>query len=220
MFHWSVFRQSRYARTTGVRLSMPYPNHTPRHQVFVSFHHADARWKTRLLKEYSSAFINTSVRDRAIDDRLPAEEIRKRIRDRFIRNATVTIVLIGNDTWRRKHVDWEMFSALRASPRNSRTGLMGIVLPDYRLPRHPRYPTPRRYSVPPRRQWSPRNVPMRLVDNVVAAYASIRPWPQFARELRGWIHESFESRATIPPAKERRRMGNNRRETSRGWGWR
>ena len=33
--------------------------------------------------------------------------MRQKIRDEYIRDATVAIVLIGPRTWQRKHVDWE-----------------------------------------------------------------------------------------------------------------
>ena len=59
------------------------------------------------------------------------ETIRQQIRDNFIRDATVTVVLIGPCTWQRKHVDWEIGSSLRKTKRNSRCGLLGILLPNH-----------------------------------------------------------------------------------------
>ncbi len=50
--------------------------------------------------------VDESVGDGDIDDdNLATETIRQRIRDNFIRDATVTVVLIGPCTWQRKHVD-------------------------------------------------------------------------------------------------------------------
>ena len=53
--------------------------------------------------------------DGDIDDSLATDTIRQRIRDNFIRDATVTVVLIGPCTWQRKYVDWEIGSSLRAT---------------------------------------------------------------------------------------------------------
>ena len=62
--------------------------------------------------------VDRSVEDGDIDDtNLSTETIRQKIRDDFIADATVTVVLIGPCTWQRKHVDWEIGSSLRATQR-------------------------------------------------------------------------------------------------------
>ena len=43
----------------------------------------------------------------------------------------MTIVLIGPCTWQRKHVDWEIGASLRKTRKNSRCGLLGILLPNH-----------------------------------------------------------------------------------------
>ena len=48
-----------------------------------------------------------------VDSNLHLDEIRRRIRDNFIADATVTVVLISACTRRRMHVDWEIGSSLR-----------------------------------------------------------------------------------------------------------
>ena len=75
--------------------------------------------------------VERSVGDGDIEDNLRVETIRRRIRDEFIADATVTVVLIGPATWQRKHVDWEIGSSLRATRTNSRCGLLGILLPSH-----------------------------------------------------------------------------------------
>ena len=44
---------------------------------------------------------------------LHLDEISRRIRDDYLSDSTVTVVLIGKDTWRRKHVDWEIAASIR-----------------------------------------------------------------------------------------------------------
>ena len=104
----------------------------PRHRVFVSFHHEDQDYKDRFVKWMGADIVDQSVEDGDIDDdNLSTETIREKIRDEFIRDATATVVLIGQCTWQRKHVDWEIGSSLRRTKRNSRCGLLGILLPDH-----------------------------------------------------------------------------------------
>ena len=77
----------------------------PRHKVFISYYHKDDEvFKDRLLQALGSKAIDKSVSPGDIhDESLPLDEIRRRIRDNHIADATVTIVLIGPCTWQRKH---------------------------------------------------------------------------------------------------------------------
>ena len=104
---------------------------TDRHKVFISFHHDDQRYKDRFVDMMDGHIVDESVHDEDIDDdNLRTETIRQKIRDDFIADATVTVVLVGACTWQRKHVDWEIGSSLRNTKRNSRCGLLGIPATD------------------------------------------------------------------------------------------
>ena len=96
-------------------------NSVPRHKVFISFHEEDIKYKERFVRMMGKRMVDRSVEVNDIDDRnLKTETIRQKIRDSFIVDATVTIVLIGPSTWQRKHVDWEIGSSLRDTKNNSR----------------------------------------------------------------------------------------------------
>ena len=86
---------------------------TPRHKVFLSYHHEEDQWyKDLFLHFMKDDVVDKSVSDGDIDsDDLKVETTRQYIRDDFIADATVTIVLIGRCTWRRKYVDWEIGSS-------------------------------------------------------------------------------------------------------------
>ena len=101
---------------------------TRRHKVFISYHYDDdQKYKDRFVRMMGSNMIDRSVKvGDIIDSNLPIDEIRRRIRDEFIADATVTVVLVGPCTWQRKHVDWEIGSSLRDTKKNSRCGLLGI----------------------------------------------------------------------------------------------
>ena len=118
-----------------------------RHKAFVSFHHDDQSYKDWFVRTMGDDIVDKSVEDGDIDDWLSVDTIRRKIRDDFIADATVTIVLVGRCTWQRKHVDWEIGSSLRDTENNPRCGLLGILLPahsDYGTGTH------RPHLVPPR----------------------------------------------------------------------
>ena len=98
----------------------------PRRKVFISFYNDDQDYKDRFVQKARNVIVDKSVDTGRIDDTsLKVATIRQRIRDDYIRDATVTIVLIGPCTWQRKHVDWEIGSSLRKTKKNPRCGLLG-----------------------------------------------------------------------------------------------
>ena len=145
--------------------------------------------------------VDKSVHERDIDDRnIKTATIRQKIRDDFIADATVTIVLVGPETYTRKHVDWEIGSSLRKTKKNPRCGLLAILLPN-----HPDYRKPRRdFLIPPR-----------LAANLKGQdpYAQIYNWPEnnsLAR-IREWIHKAFQRRDGTPPNNGLKPFNNNKK---------
>ena len=111
-----------------------------RHRVFVSYyHHDDQRYKDYLIKmqefnietmQMQSIFEDFSVHEKEIDDaELSSEQIRCIIRDEYIKDATVLILLCGENTKKRKHIDWELHAAMYDSPANRQMGIIVINLP-------------------------------------------------------------------------------------------
>lgn len=103
-----------------------------KHKVFISYHHEnDQSYKDDLVKwnESAEVFIDKSVDTGDISDALTDEEIRVKIRDEYLRDSTVTIVLVGKDTAGRKHVDWEIYSSMKDGPVNKKSGIVVILLP-------------------------------------------------------------------------------------------
>jgi len=107
-----------------------------RHKVFISYYHADdQRYKDFLLQQNSlyNIFDNYSVRERDIDDaNKTSEQIRRIIRDDYMRNATVLLLLCGRRTKTRKHVDWEIHTAMYHSDVNPQMGIVVVNLPTIR----------------------------------------------------------------------------------------
>ena len=182
---------------------------TKRHKVFVSYHDGyDKNYKKAFREKLGSDIVDKSVEDGDINTSLKTDTIRQKIRDEFIADATVTVVLIGQCTWQRKHVDWEIGSSLRDTKKNSRCGLLGLLLPthfDFGTG------TYRRNLIPPR-----------LADNCVGndAFAAIYDWPLpwSTDSVRNWIHYAFQRRRSRIPKNARQQFARNRTgRCSDGW---
>lgn len=103
-----------------------------KHRVFISYHHAnDQAYKDSLAKfsEENDIFIDASVDIDEIDDDLDDEAIREKIRDEYLRDSSVTILLVGTGTKGRKHVDWELYSSMYNGKINKQSGILVITLP-------------------------------------------------------------------------------------------
>ena len=182
----------------------------PRHKVFVSFHEKlDEQWKDRFVKLMKGWIVDFSVRrGDIIDDGPPTEEILRQIRENHIADSTVTVVLIGRCTWRRRFVDWEIHASIRCTNANPRTGLLGIVLPC-----HPEYGEASKdeHLLPPR-----------LADNLKGdhPFARVYDWPDPFNPSRvaGWINKAFKDRKLIIPDSSRDLFVNNRKKPcAEGW---
>jgi len=83
----------------------------------------------RIFVNQYGILISKSAQIGDIGPSLDAETIYQKIRDEYLKDSTVTVVLIGAKTWKRKHVDWEIGSSIRQTKYNSCSGLLGIILP-------------------------------------------------------------------------------------------
>jgi hypothetical protein len=173
---------------------------TQRHKVFMSYHHAnDQLYRSqfeKLMQYQFDIMVDRSVQVGDIDPNLNTDYVRQVIRDQYLRDSTVTVVLVGSQTWQRKHVDWEIGSSIRATRLNSRSGLLGIILPTY----------PRSDM----ESYNPKTIPPRLADNINCGYAKIYNWSTRPQDVQGWIHEAFLRRGTHQPSNGRQYFARNR----------
>lgn len=186
-------------------------NFNNRHKVFISYHHEnDQGYRNVFERLFSNKFdimVSKSVQMGDIDPNNNTEYVRQKIRDNYIADATVIVVLIGKETWKRKHVDWEISSAIRSTQYNSRCGLLGIFLPT-----HSDYGKNfDHHTIPPRLydNWNKEN----FTDG--QRYAGLYDWNTDPVTVSKWIHEAFEKRDKIKPVNKRPMFGKNRS----GYGW-
>lgn len=184
---------------------------TKKRKVFISYYHEqDQEYKDRFVRMMKDHIVDRSVNVGNIDDKnLPLDEIRRKIRDDYIADATVTIVLIGPCTWQRKHVDWEISSSIRKTQKNPRCGLLGI-----RLPNHTDFK---------KQEFNERLIPPRLAINARGKdpYAMVHRWngsDNQVNSVRKWIDAAFKRKDGAPPDNSPILFGDNRTtDCVRGW---
>ena len=186
----------------------------PVHKVFITYHHANDWWyKDELLRihERHAVFIDKSVHVGDISPHLPDQTIRRAIRDQYLRDSTVTILLVGTATWGRKHVDWELYSSMIDGAVNKRSGILVVTLPStgdtvFCITAH----AGEKQAVYPDYSWNTAPfsradyeqsypcMPTRIIDNLVApqAYVSVAPWDRAKdpANLRFLIDAAFSDR--------------------------
>lgn len=152
-----------------------------RHKCFVSYHIDDIDEVEKFLDDFGTEFIPRSVGVTEEDDFVDsddAEYIKRRIREKYLTDSTVTIVLLGGCTWGRKFVDWEISSSLRNDAVNKRSGLLVMPLPSMN---------------------NSATLSDRIKDNWVKdkpedSYASYVAYPSSASSLRSKIETAFRAR--------------------------
>ncbi len=75
------------------------------HKVFISYHHANDQYYKEMLLALNTRhdiFLDQSVDTGDIDDDLDDSRIRELIRDEYLQDSTVTILLVGTETKNRK----------------------------------------------------------------------------------------------------------------------
>lgn len=105
-----------------------------KHKVFISYYHfQDKEYKEKLIQlgtKYG-IFDDYSIRINAINDTgKSTDEVAKIIRDKYMKNATVLILLCGKKTKKRKFVDRELHAAMYHTDKNPRMGIVVINLPE------------------------------------------------------------------------------------------
>lgn len=152
-----------------------------RHKVFISYHHVNDQYYKETLSafgEKNDIFIDMSVGIDEIDDNLDDQAIRKKIRDEYIKDASVLILLVGRETKYRKHIDWEIYSSMHDGSVNKKLGILVIQLPsiDPKYFKAPHgilekniYSTSSWININSRKEYEDRypDLPARIIDNLL-----------------------------------------------------
>ena len=185
-----------------------------RHKVFISYHHGnDQQFKDDLLELNirHEVFIDKSVDTGHIDENLSDQKIREEIRDEYLKDSTVTLLLVGTETRKRKHIDWEIYSSMYDGVVNKRSGILVINLPSItglihctHEGEHDLYPDITKWRTLSSREeyeYVYPFIPERIVDNLCDKHnppkISITNWRNIAANpevLRWLISSTFQDR--------------------------
>lgn len=152
-----------------------------RRRCFISYHVDDRAEVETFLSTFGSEFIGKCIGITERDDFINSPEpeyIKRRIRELYLADTTVTIVLLGKCTWARQFVDWEISSTLRDDSKNTRSGLLAFPLPSMN---------------------GRATLPKRISDNLNhderdTSYALFGAYPQSLSDIRYWIERAFHNR--------------------------
>lgn len=136
------------------------PSQSVRRNVFVSYHHGGDQAYYDTLSENMHDRLQL-LTDNSLERRIDSSNhdyIMRRIREVHLHGSSCTVVLCGQNTWRRKYVDWEISASL-----SQQMGLVGVWLPT--LPLSPNNGTIK---------------PARLQDNIDSGYAVWVSWSDIA----------------------------------------
>jgi hypothetical protein len=116
---------------------------TIRRKCFISYHHADESEVATFIRTFdhvTNMFISRGLGAAMSGDIINSNNsdyIMSKIRQDFLANSTVTLVIIGNCTWARRYVDWELQASLRSGEKTIPNGVLGIKLPSFSSGQYP-----------------------------------------------------------------------------------
>lgn len=142
-----------------------------RRKCFISYHQEDLQAVDWFINRFGRHnFIKRAITlPEEVIDSSDTEYVLRRIRELYLRDSTVTVVLIGRCTWSRRFVDWELQASLR---RGNANGLIGILLDQSIRP-----PLPPRFAL-----------------NRDSGYARYHFYPKSVGALEEWIEDAYRAR--------------------------
>ncbi len=169
-----------------------------RRKCFISYHHADQGEVSRFVRTFDhdrDAFIARGLGQEMSEDIIDSTDtdyVMSRIRQLYLKDSSVTIVMLGICTWARRYVDWEIQSSLRQGEYTTPNGLLAIRLPSY---------TNGGQRFPDRL-----NMNLRESDQQTDCYARWIDYPSTTDQLVNAIEDAFQRRES------HRRLINNPRD--------
>jgi len=153
-----------YGTGFGRGLYKPLP---VKSKVFVSYHHDnDQAYYDRFAKLFSDGY--DIITDNSVDRLIASADAvyqQQVIREQHITGSSVTVVLCGAESWKRRWIDWEIHMTL-----NKRHALLGICLPTNPLDVNGKCV-----------------VPDRLHTNIASGYAHFIRWTEAPQSLQAAI---------------------------------
>ena len=149
-------------------------------RVFISFFKEDREEVDNFVDEFSDVFtpraLGVAFNDDIINSTNPTY-VMQQIKEKYLGDSTVTIVMLGTCTHSRRYVDWEIKASLQQGSTDP-NGLIGIL-----IPRVVRAHLPPRFKL----NWNSENKD---------SYARYHAYPSSDAVLRSWIEDAFSARSS------------------------
>lgn len=159
---------------------MPYQG--IKRRVFISHYRGDKLEVDNFINKFANVekvftpyVLGANDNDDFINSSNP-EYVMSQIRENYLKDSTVTIVLVGSCTHSRRYIDWEIKSSFRQG-NYAPNGLIGIILPSQGKTAY----------LPPRfeKNWN---------SNEFNCYARYYTYPSSASILSGLIDDAYNAR--------------------------
>lgn len=155
--------------------------HRVRHKTYLSFDPADLD-EARAFADFfdhSRDVLRLPTSSISSDTQIhgpdAADHMLRRLRELYLQDTVITMVLIGACTWARRSVDWEIKASLQQQGVDEPNGLLGIVLPS---------------------AGSAPSLPLRLQTNLGSGYARLYPYTPRLGQLATYMRDAFQLRAS------------------------
>lgn len=158
------------------------PKVLTKRKSFISYYHKDDEdYRDEFEKLTGDLIVNKSVQLNDIDGEND-EYIKQLIQKEYLKDTTILVVLIGDKTKCRKHVDWEISGALNFKVGDTYAGLLGLMLPT-----HSEYG---------KEKATHDLLPARFADNLKSGYAILRDWTEDTVKIQSYIELAFDYRSS------------------------
>jgi len=151
-----------------------------RRKVFISHFKGDRNEVDAFINCFNAVFIPKVLGANDNDDFINSADtnyVMQHIRNLYLQDSTVTIVLLGSCTHSRRYVDWEIKSSLQQGNMVP-NGLIGITLPS----RINKAYLPDRFK----ENWNKDG----------GGYAIFRSYPSSEHQLAEWIEDAYQARTS------------------------
>lgn len=142
------------------------------HKCFLSYNAADKPAVDKFCETFAGSFLRRGLKmEDDIIDSNNTDYVMRRIRELYLQDSTVTIVLVGKCTCARRFVDWEVQASLRKPANGYPNGLVAIQLWD-----------------------SYKTLPNRVQLNLNSGYSKFYKYPSSPKSLEKIIEEAWKAR--------------------------
>ena len=147
-------------------------------KVYFSYSHREGKkFKVFLEENFKDLISNKTVSDDELNPKRGADYREKLVNEEYIDENTLLIVLVGKSTRCKKHVDWEIYTALK-----NNCYVIGVILPEIKMPNG-------------RLVYG--DIPARLADNVKSGYSKLYTWNYFINYFEEILDTAYQNKIDI-----------------------